>query len=96
MEAEYIALSEATKEVIWLKRILDCCSLFGIKINVPVIFCDNKASIEFSKSEVENTRTKHVDVKYHYVRVCTKRINSNSICNFKRKYRRYVNQAIYC
>ncbi|GFT73384.1 retrovirus-related Pol polyprotein from transposon TNT 1-94 [Trichonephila clavipes] len=67
MEAEYVSLTEAAKEFIWLKNVIDNKSL-NLELSENVMFCDNQATISFSKSPVENCRTKHIDVRYHFLR----------------------------
>ncbi|GFV29569.1 retrovirus-related Pol polyprotein from transposon TNT 1-94 [Trichonephila clavipes] len=61
MEAEYVSLTEAAKEFIWLKNVIDNKSL-NLELSENIMFCDNQAAISFSKSPVENYRTKHIDV----------------------------------
>ncbi|GFT41431.1 retrovirus-related Pol polyprotein from transposon TNT 1-94 [Trichonephila clavipes] len=67
MEAEYVSLTEAAKEFIWLKNVIDNKSL-NLELSENVMFCDNQAAISVSKSPVENYRTKHIDVRYHFLR----------------------------
>ncbi|GFU83317.1 retrovirus-related Pol polyprotein from transposon TNT 1-94 [Trichonephila clavipes] len=67
MEAEYVNLTEAAKEFIWLKNVINNKSL-NLDLSENVMFCDNQAAISFSKSPVENCRTKHTDVRYHFLR----------------------------
>ncbi|GFV34120.1 transposable element Tcb2 transposase [Trichonephila clavipes] len=67
MEAEYVSLTEAAKEFIWLKNVIDNKSL-NLELSENVMFCDNQAAISFSKSPVENYRTKHIDVRYQFLR----------------------------
>ncbi|GFX49283.1 retrovirus-related Pol polyprotein from transposon TNT 1-94 [Trichonephila clavipes] len=57
MEAEYVSLTEAAKEFIWLKNVIDNKSL-NLELSENVMFCDNQAAISFSKLPVENYRTK--------------------------------------
>ena len=65
-EAEYVALSTACQEGIWLRRLLDDIS---IKQHDPtVIFEDNQGAIQLSKNPKFHSRTKHIDVSYHYIR----------------------------
>lgn len=71
MEAEYVTLAEASKEVMWLKNIIEECKeleIEGMDLKEINIFFDNQAAIDFSKSSIENSRTRHVDVKYHFLR----------------------------
>ncbi|KAH9752632.1 hypothetical protein KPL71_014771 [Citrus sinensis] len=65
MEAEYMAVTEAVKEALWLKGLLG--DLGVIQENIAV-FCDNQSAIFLAKNQTYHARTKHIDVKYHYVR----------------------------
>ncbi|KAF1316242.1 Integrase catalytic core protein, partial [Globisporangium splendens] len=66
-EAEYMALSEATQEAVWLKGIL--CELGEHSSDRPVkIFEDNQGSIALAKNPEFHKRTKHIDIRYHFVR----------------------------
>ena len=65
MEAEYMAATEAVKEAIWLKDLLG--DLEVIQENITVL-CDNQSAIFLAKNQTYHARTKHIDVKYHYVR----------------------------
>ena len=64
-EAEYIALAEATKEAIWLRKILR-----DLQLAVPTvkIWEDNQACIKLVENPVHHKRTKHIDIRYHFVR----------------------------
>ncbi|GFS98518.1 hypothetical protein TNCV_3478941 [Trichonephila clavipes] len=53
MEAEYVSLTEAAKEFIWLKNVIDNKSL-NLELSENVMFCDNQAATSYSKSPVEN------------------------------------------
>ena len=65
MEAEYMAATEVVKEAIWLKGLLG--DLGVIQENIAVL-CDNQSAIFLVKNQTYHARTKHIDVKYHYVR----------------------------
>lgn len=65
-EAEYIALSSAVCEIIWLKQLAD-------EINREIakkvtVFCDNQSTIKLSESDAFRPRTKHIDIRYHHLR----------------------------
>ncbi|GFU34321.1 retrovirus-related Pol polyprotein from transposon TNT 1-94 [Trichonephila clavipes] len=51
MEAEYVSLTEAAKEFIWLKNVINNKSL-NLELSENVMFCDNQAAISFSKSQL--------------------------------------------
>ena len=64
-EAGYMAVKEGFKETIWLK------GLFGEldnSRNVTTVFCDNQSAIFLAKDQMFHDRTKHIDVRYHFVR----------------------------
>jgi len=62
-----MALSEATQEAIWFKGIL--CELGEQSDKQPVkIFEDNQSSIALVKNPEFHKRTKHIDIRYHFVR----------------------------
>jgi len=65
-EAEYIAGCEASKEAIWITRLLKELKLEG-KQTVP-LYCDNQSAIRLAKNPEFHQRTKHIDVKYHFIR----------------------------
>ena len=64
-EAEYIALSVATQEAVWLRRMLD--DLQAKPKDPTVLMEDNSGAIAIAKNPVSHARTKHIDVRYHYV-----------------------------
>ena len=65
-EAEYVALSMASQESIWLRRLL---SGIGFKqTNATTIKEDNQGAICLSKNPTEHPRTKHVDIRHHFIR----------------------------
>ena len=64
-EAEYIALAEAVKEAIWPKGILND---FGVDQSSVTILCDSNSAIILAKHQVFHERSKHIDVKLHFVR----------------------------
>ena len=68
-EAEYIALCSATQEAIWLRRLLQ--SIGQAQNNPTTIYEDNQGEISMSKNSRHHSRTKHIDIKYHFVRETT-------------------------
>eukprot|EP00731_Ephydatia_muelleri_P012155 Em0006g1049a len=65
-EAEYVALGAATQEVVWLRRLL---SDIKASPKMPTIISeDNQGTIAIARNPVYHARTKHIDIKYHYVR----------------------------
>jgi len=70
LEAKYIASSHATRESLWIRRILEeVATTMSINISkgpVP-IGCDNQGAIKLIISGVVKQKLKHIDVKYHHV-----------------------------
>ena len=65
-EAEYIGLSHATQEVIWLGSLL---KKIGFPQEKPtIIFKDNQGAISLVKNPKYHSHTKRIDIKYHYIR----------------------------
>jgi hypothetical protein len=65
-EAEYIAASDAGKEAIWLRKLVS--RLFGDKLEMMVVNCDNQCCIKLTENPVFHDSSKHIDMKYHYIR----------------------------
>lgn len=63
-EAEYIAAADCCKEALYLKSLLQEIIDLDIKINLHV---DNQNSIQLVKSGSFNKRSKHIDVRYHFI-----------------------------
>jgi hypothetical protein len=70
-EAEYKALAFATKEAVWLARLLNEITN-SLELERPptatIIYGDNQGSIALAKNPVFHARTKYVDVQHHFVR----------------------------
>jgi hypothetical protein len=65
-EAEYMATSLASCETIWLRKLL--AGLFGQELKPTVIHRDNQSCIKLSKNLVFHDRSKHSEIKYHFIR----------------------------
>lgn len=65
-EAEYMALSDGTKEGIYLCKLLN--ELCDDTIQKVRIFTDNKGSIKLAENPVFHKRTKHIDIRHHFIR----------------------------
>lgn len=64
-EAEYMALTEAAKEGIWLKHMVNH---LGLHQDQAIVHCDSLSAIGLTKDQVHHERTKHIDVRYHFLR----------------------------
>nr|GEZ91284.1 Gag-Pol polyprotein [Tanacetum cinerariifolium] len=64
-EYEYVAVSSYCAQVLWMRTQLTDYGFFYDK--VP-IYCDSKSAIAISCNPVQHTRTKHIDVRYHFIK----------------------------
>ncbi|CDO74006.1 hypothetical protein BN946_scf185043.g55 [Trametes cinnabarina] len=66
-EAEYIAASDASREALWLRRLL---SELTTPVRDPtVLYCDNESALKLIRNvDVFHPRTKHIDIRYHFIR----------------------------
>ena len=65
-EAEYMALSSAAQEAVWLREL--CKDLNSELTNPTVIFENNQAAIKMAKNPQYHGRSKHISIKYHFIR----------------------------
>src|SRR5271168_2816069 len=65
-ESEYIAATYAAKEALWLRQLI--LQLFGILLPATPLFCDNQSAIALAKEHQYHARTKHIDVRFHFIR----------------------------
>ena len=64
-EAEYIVASVASREAVWLKKLLS--DLFNAELEPTIIHYDNQSCIKLSENPVFHYRLKHIEMRYHYV-----------------------------
>ena len=70
-EAEYIGQTQATKEAIWLRRLLTELQVANEEEHAPaatIIYGDNQGAIALARNPQFHARTKHIDVQHHFVR----------------------------
>ncbi|GKC19666.1 retrovirus-related pol polyprotein from transposon TNT 1-94 [Tanacetum coccineum] len=64
-EAEYVAAAGCCASIIWMKSQLND---YDIHYKMVPIFCDNTSAISISNNSVLHSRTKHADIRYHFIR----------------------------
>ena len=65
-EAKYIIVESCCSQVIWMKQTLeDLLVKYGNRI---IINCDNTSAINISKNPILHSKTKHIPIKYHFLR----------------------------
>ncbi|WRX11175.1 Integrase [Theobroma cacao] len=65
VEAEYVSLSSCCAQILWIKQQLKD---YGISMHNILIYCDNTSAINISKNPVQHSRTKHIEIRHHFVR----------------------------
>ena len=66
-EAEYIACSEATKDIRWIQQLLEELPS-QILVQPAYLYSDNEAAIKLTKTQTFHKRTRHIEHRYHYIR----------------------------
>ncbi|GJY49967.1 retrovirus-related pol polyprotein from transposon TNT 1-94 [Tanacetum coccineum] len=64
-EAEYVSLSACCAQVLWMRTHL---TDYGFHFNKILIYCDSKSAIAISCNPVQHSRTKHIAVRYHFIK----------------------------
>ena len=67
-EAEFMAATAAACQAIWLQRVLKQIS--DVKVGPVTLYIDNRSAVDLAKNPVFHGRSKHIDVRYHFIREC--------------------------
>ena len=98
-EAELMAIVEVVKEVKWMYQLLE---EMYFKVELPVqIYIDNQSAIKIAQNDIEHDRTKHIDIKYHFLKkeVEEKRVNLNWVSTEKQLadiFTKALGSQIFC
>ena len=65
-EAEYVASSQASREALWLRRLIG--EVFRPLKEPTPLYCDNQSAIALAQNDNYHARTKHIDIRYHFIR----------------------------
>ena len=69
-EAEFVAAAGCASQAMWMKRVL---GMFNQnRSRCVVVYCDNTSTIKLSKNPVMHGRSKHIDVRFHFLRDLTR------------------------
>ena len=64
-KVEYIAARSCCSQLLWMKKHLGD---YGISQDTMVVYCDNSSAIDISKNLVQHSKTKHIDIRYHFIK----------------------------
>ena len=65
-EAKYVASCSASCKEMWLRKLLS--DLFYLQMDATCIYCDNKSCVKLLDNLVFHDMSKHIEIKYHYIR----------------------------
>lgn len=68
MEAEFVAITDCAKELLWLRNVMDELGRLGVIAIKTRIYSDNQSAIHYANNNSEKFRTQHIDVRLHYIR----------------------------
>ncbi|GJQ93756.1 retrovirus-related pol polyprotein from transposon TNT 1-94 [Tanacetum coccineum] len=63
-EAEYVSAGKACQQALWMKQALID---YDVRLDDVPIMCDNKGAIDLSKNPVQHSRTKHIEIRHHFL-----------------------------
>ena len=64
-KAEYTATGSCCTQLLWMQKLLHD---YGICQEHLTIYCDNTSAINISKSPIQHSRTKHIEIRHHFIR----------------------------
>jgi hypothetical protein len=64
-EAEYVAAGQCCVQLLWMRQTLRD---FGYNLSEVPLLCDNESAIRMADNPVEHNRTKHIDIRHHFLR----------------------------
>jgi hypothetical protein len=70
-ESEFMAATAAARQALWLRNLLS--EITGKEQQVVTLYVDNNSAIALMKNPVFHGRSKHIDIKYHFIRECVER-----------------------
>jgi hypothetical protein len=64
-EAEYVAAGQCCSQLLWMRQTLRD---FGYILSKVALLCDNESAICLVVNPIEHSRTKHIDIRHHFLR----------------------------
>ncbi|KAK6142848.1 hypothetical protein DH2020_023196 [Rehmannia glutinosa] len=65
VESEYVAVGSCCSQLPWMNQMIED---YGLHSDILTIYCDNSSTIYISKNPVQHSRTKHIDIRHHFIR----------------------------
>jgi hypothetical protein len=89
-EEKYVAVAEAKKEIVWLRKIIE--DLQEKQVNSNTLLVDNTYAIKLVKNPIFHDRTKHINTKYHLIRY---HVEAKTIYSIKSPYHIVIMDIIH-
>jgi hypothetical protein len=83
VEAKYILAGHCCAQLLWMRQTLRD---YGYKLSKVPLLCDNESAIRMADNPVEHSRTKHIDIRYHFLRDHQQTKAKGPHHHFKNKY----------
>ncbi|XP_073018180.1 uncharacterized protein [Primulina eburnea] len=64
-ESEYVAAASCCSQLMWINQMIND---YGFHSEIMIVYCDNASAIDISKNPVQHSRTKHIDIRHHFIR----------------------------
>ena len=64
-EAEYVAAGACCSQLLWMRQTLQD---FGCRFTKIPLLCDNESAIKLANNPINHSRTKHIDIRHHFLR----------------------------
>ena len=77
-EAEYVTTYSASFEAVWLWKLLS--DIFDLQLDATCIHFDNQSCVNFSENLVFHDKSKHIELKYHYIKDMVQRGAMKLMC----------------
>ena len=65
-KVEYVTAYSASCEAVWQRKLLS--DLFDLQLDATCIYCDNQSCVKLSENSVFHDKSKHIEIKYHYIK----------------------------
>jgi len=92
-EAEFIAAALCACQCVWLRRVLE--HLDQCQFGTTVIFCDNGSTIKLSKNPILHGRSKHIDVRFHFLRnLCNDGVIELNYCSTRNQLANIITKPL--
>ena len=65
VEAEYTVVGSCCTQLLWMKKLLHD---YGIPQDTMCVFCDNTSAINLLKNPIQQSKSKHIEIRYHFIR----------------------------